>query len=134
MNDRWSDSHELTSTTPDSPETTSSHASPDTIRGGLPGRTSKNISGDTSNKISRDASNNSSTNSRGNLHEFPLRVPSITNSPGCTPARRSVPPRRVRPVRVDAWAVPASVSWTRTRTTLRKVNRHSHATDWSLPF
>jgi len=114
MKDRRTDTHELTSTTPDSPETTASHASSDTTPASIPGNTPGSPPSE--------------------LHEFPLPVPSITNSPGCTPARTPVPPRRVRPVRVDAWAVPVSVSWTRTRKTLRKINRHSHATDWALPF
>ena len=37
-------------------------------------------------------------------------------------------------VRVDAWATPASVSWTRTRKTIRKVSRRPQSTDWALPY
>jgi hypothetical protein len=73
-----------------------------------------------------------------NIHDFPLRVPSLTNSPGCTPAfprtRSAAPLRRVRSVRVDAWAAPAATTWTRTRKTVRKVNRQSQSTNWALPF
>ncbi len=76
-------------------------------------------------------------------------VPSITNSPGCAPgngtglgesaATSSVhaghrAPRLVRTVRVDAWAVPASTNWTRTRTTARKVTRGPRPAAWALPF
>lgn len=79
--------------------------------------------------------------------DLPKRVTSvrsITNSPGCTPEvqatsvpRRQMnmrPIRRARAVRVDAWAAPASVNWTRTRNPMRKVNRVSCSTDWALPF
>ena len=77
-----------------------------------------------------------------NLHELPLHVPTLTNSPRCAPAARSTPTkplkpttaRRVRSVRVDAWAVPASVNWSRARTAVRKVNRSARSTDWALPF
>jgi hypothetical protein len=73
-----------------------------------------------------------------NIHDLPLRVPSLTNSPGCTPAfpqmRTAAPLRRVRPVRVDAWATPASATWTRTRKSVRKVSRQSQSTNWALPF
>ena len=86
-----------------------------------------------------------------NLHELPLHVPTLTNSPRCAPATCSTPteplkplkplkpttPRRVRTVRVDAWAVPASVNWSRARTAVRKVskvNRSTRSTDWALPF
>ena len=72
-----------------------------------------------------------------NLHELPLHVPSLTNSPRCAPAAhptKPTTPRRVRTVRVDAWAVPASVNWSRARTTVRKVNRSARSTDWALPF
>jgi hypothetical protein len=77
-----------------------------------------------------------------NLRELTLHVPTITNSPRCVPARSARPshqknpntPRRVRTVRVDAWAVPASANWSQTRTTVRKVNRGSRSTDWALPF
>jgi len=131
MDDRRTDTHELTST-PDSPETAASHASPDALRGSIPGDSSSNTSYASDAFYTSDSSDASDTPTH--IHEFPRPVPSITNSPGCTPARMSVSPRRVRPVRVDAWAVPASVSWTRTRMTLRKVSRHSHATDWALPF
>jgi hypothetical protein len=94
------------------------------------------------------------------LHELPLPVPSLTNSPQCAPAQRprtikpsrlspsknpissspsSTPPpprspRRARTVRVDAWAVPASTNWSRTRASARKVNRNTGTTDWALPF
>jgi len=68
--------------------------------------------------------------------DLPLQVPSITNSPRCAPSQPLKPssPRRVRPVRVDAWAVPASANWSRTRTTIRKVARGTRSTDWALPF
>jgi len=73
-----------------------------------------------------------------NVHDLPLRVPSLTNSPGCRPAfpkmRTNAPLRRVRSVRVDAWAAPASATWTRTRKTVRKINRQSQSTNWALPF
>jgi hypothetical protein len=77
-----------------------------------------------------------------NLRELTLHIPTITNSPRCVPARSARPsrqknpttPRRVRTVRVDAWAVPASANWSRTQTTVRKVNRGSRSTDWALPF
>ena len=74
-----------------------------------------------------------------NLRELPLHVPTLTNSPRCAPATRPTPttPRRVRTVRVDAWAVPASVNWSRARTAVRKVskvNRSTRSTDWALPF
>ena len=77
-----------------------------------------------------------------NLRELTLHVPTITNSARCVPARSARPsrqknpttPRRVRTVRVDAWAVPASANWSRTQTTVRKVNRGSRSTDWALPF
>ena len=81
-------------------------------------------------------------------------VRSITNSPKCEPASSFTPEftpectpefksefkselrpvRRVRSVRVDAWAVPASANWSRTRTPARKVNRVSRSTNWALPF
>lgn len=85
-----------------------------------------------------------------NLHELPLHVPTITNSPRCVPTqsahtsgqtsgqtsnqKKPTTPRRVRTVRVDAWAVPASANWSRTRTTVRKVNRGTRSIDWALPF
>ena len=75
-----------------------------------------------------------------NLHELPLHVPTLTNSPRCAPAAeptKPITPRRVRTVRVDAWAVPASVNWSRARTAVRKVskgNRSTRSTDWALPF
>ena len=49
-------------------------------------------------------------------------------------ARQLQPIRRARPVRVDAWAVPASANWTRTHKTTRKIRRVSRSTDWALPF
>jgi hypothetical protein len=88
-------------------------------------------------------------------------VPSLTNSPGCTPGRTAAEdatsgnssdqasrssqashssqasrsaPRLVRKVRVDAWAVPASTNWTRSRMTVRKVNRGPRPAAWALPF
>jgi len=96
----------------------------------------------------------------GNFHELPLQVPSITNSPRCAPARRIQPaqpnqpappssfthstnpstpkrpptPHRVRMVRVDAWAVPVSANWSRTRTEARKIRHGIRSTDWALPF
>jgi len=81
--------------------------------------------------------------------DLPLQVPSITNSPRCAPSHSSHPPkasalapsalvpgvlRRVRKVRVDAWAVPASANWSRPRTTIRKVTGRARSTDWALPF
>ncbi len=81
--------------------------------------------------------------------DVPLRVPSITNSPGCVPGFRkpraarqvqtrtthtTAPLRRVRTVRVDAWATPAATSWTRTRRTVRKVSYQPQSTSWALPF
>jgi len=90
------------------------------------------------------------TDPLANLHELPLHVPTITNSPRCVPTRsvntsgqtsrqtanpkKPTTPRRVRTVRVDAWAVPASANWSRTRATVRKVNRGTRSTDWALPF
>ncbi|MBJ21033.1 MAG: hypothetical protein GY910_23970 [bacterium] len=77
-------------------------------------------------------------------------VRSITNSPGCTPSLSSSSPshtsqpphgetglrpvRRARTIRTDAWSVPASANWTRTRNPIRKVSRVSRSTDWALPF
>jgi hypothetical protein len=99
-----------------------------------------------------------------NLRDLPLCVPSLTNSPGCAPMdsphstsltpptpptprtprtpltspgsrmRTAAPLRRVRSVRVDAWSSPAATTWTRTRKTVRKVNRQPHSTNWALPF
>jgi len=81
-----------------------------------------------------------------NLRELQLHVPTITNSPRCVPARsgqtsgqtsnqkKPTTPRRVRTVRVDAWAVPASANWSRTRTMARKVNRGTRSSEWALPF
>ena len=90
------------------------------------------------------------TDPLANLHELSLHVPTITNSPRCVPTRsvhtsgqtsgqaanpkKPTTPRRVRTVRVDAWAVPASANWSRARTTVRKVNRGTPSTDWALPF
>ncbi|MFK7898590.1 MAG: hypothetical protein AB8G23_22345 [Myxococcota bacterium] len=106
------------------------------------------------------------------LTEYAVAVPpktlSLTNSPGCVPcspaqensndsdsgktiasapertSRQQARPRSMRTVRVDAWAAPASASWGRKRTTLRKVNSQrlrgtsrasaSRSTDWALPF
>ena len=86
--------------------------------------------------------------SPSNVHDLPRQVPSITNSPRCAPSqtsqtRRPTPPqqaskpgtpRRVRTVRVDAWADPASANWSRQRTSVRKVNGRIRSTDWALPF
>jgi hypothetical protein len=87
-----------------------------------------------------------------NLRDLPLCVPSLTNSPGCVPTtsahstrptlptrpssrtRTAAPLRRVRSVRVDAWSSPAATTWTRTRKTVRKVNRQPQSTNWALPF
>ena len=84
-----------------------------------------------------------------NLHELNIPVPTLTNSPGCLPktdeagstsrsSANSKTPllsvRRARGVRVDAWAVPASANWGRSRRTMRKVSRVSRSTDWALPF
>ena len=82
------------------------------------------------------------TDPLANLHELPLHVPTITNSPRCVPTqsvqtanpKKPTTPRRVRTVRVDAWAVPASANWSRTRTMVRKVNRGTRSIDWALPF
>lgn len=53
----------------------------------------------------------------------PLAVPTLTNSPGCTPTTPELEPtplRRFRAVAVDAWSMPASsVQWSRPRTPLR---------------
>ena len=75
------------------------------------------------------------------IRDEPVAVRSLTNSPRCEPQRETAPrpKRRLRKVRVDAWAEPASVSWTRHRTTVRKVSRSprstvSCSTDWALPF
>jgi hypothetical protein len=73
-------------------------------------------------------------------HEHPREVPTLTNSPGCVPA--AVPraskalrgPRRAPKVRVDAWAVPAAASWSRTRSTVRKISRRPRSKGWALPF
>ncbi|HPG28993.1 MAG: hypothetical protein H6748_00765 [Spirochaetaceae bacterium] len=68
--------------------------------------------------------------------EPPRQTRTLTNSPGCVPARRAAARARgaMRTVRVDAWAVPASVSWSRTRRTVRKVARTPRGADWALPF
>ena len=86
------------------------------------------------NRTTNDASQDSRNGEAS--RDLPLQVPSITNSPRCAPSQPVKPtvPRRVRPVRVDAWAVPASANWSRTRTTLRKVNPGTRSTDWALPF
>lgn len=100
------------------------------------------------------------------VHAVPAATISLTNSPGCAPAgplaqqsettsvlsatddqltgRREPRARPMRTVRVDAWAAPASASWGRTRTTVRKVNSQrmratsrassTRSTDWALPF
>jgi hypothetical protein len=92
------------------------------------------------------------------LPEISVPVRSITNSHGCapkassnskpspaalsnpTPESETRPIRRPRrggrvdPVRVDAWAVPASANWSRTSKTIRKVSRVSRSTNWALPF
>jgi len=81
---------------------------------------------------------------RQHLQDHPVPIRSISNSPGCAPgslstsgsASRSMlrPVRRPRSVRVDAWAVPASANWSRSRNPMRKVKRVSRSTDWALPF
>jgi hypothetical protein len=99
---------------------------------------------------------------RGSVHEIDRRVPTLTNSPGCVPSPPEArvpepsrpssqgpdvdapgrpaatgiarPPRRVGPVRVDAWAVPAATRWGRTRATVRKVSRSPGTIDSALPF
>jgi hypothetical protein len=74
------------------------------------------------------------------LREHPREVPTLTNSPGCVPAvapREADAlhgPRRARTVRVDAWAVPAAASWSRTRSSVRKISRRPRASGWTLPF
>ena len=74
----------------------------------------------------------------GSVHKLPRRVPTLTNSPGCAPQSTTLnpnAPRRVRTVRVDAWAVPAAASWSRTRASVRKVSRKPRPTDSAaLPF
>jgi hypothetical protein len=85
--------------------------------------------------------------SLSDLPEHPVAIRSISNSPGCTPASQPAsrpasrpnprllgPIRQPRSVRVDAWAVPASANWSRTRRPMRKVKRISRSTDWALPF
>jgi len=85
---------------------------------------------------SASPSNNSANSPANTLHELPLQVPTLTNSPRCSPSEPARPaaPRRVRRVRVEAWAVPASVNWSRTRSNVRKVDRNPRSTDWALPF
>ncbi len=92
------------------------------------------------------------------VHAVPPATVSLTNSPGCTPAgptlrnetdndlrgNRDLRARPMRTVRVDAWAAPASASWSRTRTTVRKASSQrlratsrvsgARSTDWALPF
>lgn len=93
-----------------------------------------------------------SLNNLRDLRSSAVPVRSLTNSPGCSPRSSASntpsgtdinlihpihairPVRRARTVRTDAWAVPASANWTRTRTTIRKVSRVSRSTDWALPF
>ncbi len=92
--------------------------------------------------------------SLSDLPEHPVAIRSISNSPGCTPTSRPTsrpdsrpallpnfqhlrhpgPIRQPRSVRVDAWAIPASANWSRTRRPMRKVKRISRSTDWALPF
>lgn len=64
------------------------------------------------------------------------RVSTLTNSPGCRPsdAPEAGAPRRLRAVRVDAWAVPASVSWSRPRTTPRRAASSTRTLDRALPL
>lgn len=83
----------------------------------------------------------------------PRRVQTLTNSPNCAPESvnsaqnqspspdrppirraRGVGVNGARSVQTDAWAVPASANWSRTRKTVRKVNRTPRSTDWALPF
>ena len=70
-----------------------------------------------------------------------LSVPTLTNSPGCTPSARPI--RRARSVQVDAWSAPAPANWGRSRRTVRKVQSQrrgrraaagSPSSDWALPF
>jgi len=65
----------------------------------------------------------------------PRHVSTLTNSPGCRPseAPETGAPRRLRAVRVDAWAVPASVSWSRPRTTPRRAASSTRALDRAVP-
>lgn len=72
-----------------------------------------------------------------------LAVPSLTNSPGCTPSAAPRPIRRARSVQVDAWSAPAPANWGRSRRTVRKVQGTRQArrvasskpsSDWALPF
>ena len=82
---------------------------------------------------SPEASPSTPTDAEASASESPRRVPSLTNSPGCVP-RRAAPLRRTGAVRVDAWAVPAPASWSRTRRIVRKVQRQPQGVDWALPF
>ena len=72
-------------------------------------------------------------------------VPTLTNSPGCTPSGAARPIRRARSVQVDAWSAPAPANWGRSRRTVRKVQSQGRgrakrgaagtpSSDWSLPF
>jgi hypothetical protein len=105
----------------------------------------------TDSALATDASSDASVDQPSTAHDLPLDVPSITNSPRCAPSHCAPPhsapshsappqpakpgaPRRVRTVRVDAWAVPASANWSRARTPIRKVSRTTRSTDWALPF
>jgi hypothetical protein len=84
-----------------------------------------------------DAPDATAGDTPGTVRELPRRVPTLTNSPGCaptSPALKTNVPRRVRSVRVDAWAVPAAASWSLTRATVRKVSRSPRSVDSGLPF
>ncbi len=80
--------------------------------------------------------------SPGSLRELSLHVPTITNSPHCAPARtthsgqlaKPTAARRGRTLRVDAWAVPVSANWSRTRSSARNVARGTRSAGWALPF
>ena len=80
--------------------------------------------------------------SPGSLRELSLHVPTITNSPHCAPARtthsgqlaKPTVARRGRTLRVDAWAVPVSANWSRTRSTARNAARGTRSAGWALPF
>lgn len=90
--------------------------------------------------LSADRAQNQGPN---RLCDLPLAVPSITNSPRCSPVQTagSGAPRRLRTTtRVDAWAVPASTNWSRPHRphrphgAVRKLGGGTRPTDWALPF
>ena len=64
-------------------------------------------------------------------------TPTLTNSPGCSPAplvsRRPADRAPLRRVRTVASSVPASASWARPSRTLRKVSRRAVESDEIQP-